>query len=111
MMTHSEVAAYFNAVLPTYYIYPDKPIFETCPCITYKLSESGPENRRQLTINLDVWCSLWTYIENTDKVSEAIVGLRRKSAGPTWTDYFDPSITLKDGTVGLAHRSYVFTLN
>jgi hypothetical protein len=111
MMTHSEVAAHFNSTLPTYYLYPDKPIWELVPCITYKLSEAGPENRRQLTVYIDLWCSIPTYLENTEKVNTLIANLRRKSAGPTWTDYCDPSITLSDGTVGLAHRSYVFILN
>lgn len=110
-MTHDEIASWFNQVLPTYYMYPDKPIFDTVPCITYRLGEAGPENRRQLTVYIDLWCALTDYLSYCERVSDAIEGLHRKSAGATWIDYYDPAITLSDGTVGLAHRSYVFTLN
>jgi hypothetical protein len=111
MMTHDEVASWFGQVLPTYYMYPDKPIFDTVPCITYRLAESGPEGRRQLTVYIDLWCALGDYLNCCEKVGQAIDSLHRKSAGATWTDYYDPAITLHDGTTGLAHRSYQFTLN
>jgi hypothetical protein len=76
------------------------------------MSETGPDNRRQQTINLDLWCSLKDYLWYTDRLNARVLELHRRSpTGINWADLFDALIILNDGTKGLAHRTYVFTLN
>lgn len=110
-MLHDEIVSWFETILPVFYMFPMTPLLDNIPCITYRVSETGPDNRRQQTINLDLWCSLKDYLWYSDLLNARILELHRRSAAPNWADAFDPMITLNDGTKGLAHRTHVFTLN
>jgi len=111
MMNHFEVAAFFEKVLPCFYMYPQSTIQDSVPCITFRLGGSGNSNTRQLTVYIDLWCSLVEYDGFCEQIYDRIEELPRRSAGATWTDFFDPSVVLKDGAIGLAHRAFQFVLN
>jgi hypothetical protein len=111
-MMHDEIVSWFETILPVFYMFPMSPLLDNIPCITYRMSETGPDNRRQQTINLDLWCSLKDYLWYTDRLNARVLELHRRSpTGINWADLFDALIILNDGTKGLAHRTYVFTLN